>query len=77
MVTTIKNSSKLNSTDKLNVKPFLLNTETEIQPSFFEILFTESDKRYRYGFEIDNDKIHSEWLYILNENSKKEVFVFC
>jgi AAA15 family ATPase/GTPase len=76
MVTTIKNSSKLNSTDKLNVKPFLLNTETEIQPSFFEILFTESDKRYRYGFEIDNDKIHSEWLYILNENSKKEVLYF-
>jgi AAA15 family ATPase/GTPase len=76
MVTTIKNSSKLNSTDKLNAKPFLLNTETENNPSFFEILFTESDKRYRYGFEIDNEKIHSEWLYILNQNSKKEILFF-
>lgn len=76
MVETIKNSSRLNSTDKLKVKPFLLNTETENQPSFFEILFTDSNKRYRYGFEIDNDKIHSEWLYILNENSKKEVLYF-
>lgn len=76
MVTTIKNSSKLNSTDKLNAKPFLLNTETENQPSFFEILFTESDKRYRYGFEIDNDKIHSEWLYILSGKSNKEILYF-
>ncbi|MDI5886307.1 AAA family ATPase [Flavobacterium yafengii] len=76
MITTIKESSKLNSTDKLKVKPFLLNTETENQPSFFEILFVDSNKRYRYGFELDNDKIHSEWFYVLSENSKKEIPYF-
>ena len=81
MVTTIKNSSKLNSTDKLNVKSFLLNTETENQPSFFEIIFVvsnvfEIEKRYRYGFEIDEYKIHSEWLYVLDGNSKKEEVYF-
>jgi AAA15 family ATPase/GTPase len=76
MVSTIKNSSKLNSTDKLKGQPFLLNTETEKEPSFFEILFLESNKRYRYGFEIDNNKIHSEWLYILEEKSKKENLYF-
>lgn len=81
MVTTVRNSSKLNSTDKLNAKPFLLSTETENQPSFFEIIFTvsnvlEIDKRYRYGFEIDNEKIHSEWLYVLTGKSKKEEVYF-
>lgn len=76
MLETIKNSSKLNSTDNLNVKPFLLCTETEQQPSFFEILFIDSEKRYRYGFELDNDKIHSEWLFVLEANSKKEVPYF-
>lgn len=76
MVETIKNSSKLNSTDKLNAKPFLLNTETENEPSFFEVLFIDSGNRYRYGFELDNDKIHSEWLYVLGGNSKKEVLYF-
>lgn len=76
MISTIKESSKLNSTDKLKVKPFLLNTETLNKPSFFEILFTDSNKRYRYGFEIDNDKIVSEWLYVLNENSRKEELYF-
>ena len=76
MLETIKNSSKLNSTDNLNVKPFLLCTETEQKPSFFEILFIDSEKRYRYGFELDNDKIHSEWLFVLEANSKKEVPYF-
>jgi hypothetical protein len=59
----------------------LLNTETENSPSFFEIIFVvsnvlEVDKRYRYGFEIDNDKIHSEWLYVLSGKSKKEEVYF-
>lgn len=76
VIETVKNSSKLNSTDKLDVKPFLLSTETEKKPSFFEILFIDSENRYRYGFELDNEKVHSEWLYILGNNSKKEVLYF-
>ena len=76
MVTTIKDSSKLNSSDKLNIKPFLLNIETENEPSFFEILFIEEGNRYRYGFELDNNKIHNEWFYVLNVNSKKEALYF-
>lgn len=76
MVTTIRNSSKLNSTDKLNVKPFLLSEETENKPSFFEALFLNDGIRYRYGFEIDNNKIHNEWLYILKNEAKKEVLYF-
>lgn len=76
MVDTVKNSSKLNSTDKLSVKPFLLNDKTENLPSHFEILFTKFGNRYRYGFELDNEKIHEEWLYILAPNSKKEILYF-
>lgn len=76
MVDTVKSSSKLNSTDKLSAKPFLLNDKTENLPSHFEILFTKFGNRYRYGFELDNEKIHEEWLYILTPNSKKETLYF-
>ncbi len=76
MVTTVKNSSKLNSTDKLSNKPFLLSTETENKPSFFEILILKDNQRFRYGFELDNEKVNSEWLYILEEKSKKEDLYF-
>lgn len=76
MVTTIKNSSKLNSTDKLNAKPFLLNIKTQSKPSFFEVLYLNLGKRYRYGFEVDNEKVIDEWLYVLEVDSKKENLYF-
>jgi uncharacterized protein len=76
MAKTVRNSSKLNSTDKLNLKQFLLNTKTQKNPSFFEVLFIKFGYRYRYGFELDNEKIHTEWFYILNKDSKKEVLLF-
>ena len=43
--------------------PFILNTETENGPSYFQIIFSLDNKIYRYGFEIDKNKIHAEWLY--------------
>lgn len=76
MQDTIMNSSKLNSTDKLDVTPFLLAKENSSLPSYFEILLLIWDNYYRYGFELDNDKIHSEWLYIVPQNTKKEQALF-
>ena len=76
MQDTIMNSSKLNSTDKLNVSPFLLAEESKSHPSFFEILLFNQKDRYRYGFELDNNKIHSEWLYIISNGSKKDQPLF-
>ena len=72
---TILHSSKLNSTDKLNVLPFLLSKDTS-SPSFFEILISNEAEYYRYGFELDNSKIHTEWLFKAPVNTKKEEVLF-
>ena len=45
------------------VKPFRLNTATEAAPSFFEAIFLQEGKRYRYGFEATQEAIVSEWLF--------------
>jgi AAA15 family ATPase/GTPase len=45
------------------IEAFRLSTETENEPSFFQIIFWEENVKYRYGFELDDKKIHSEWLY--------------
>lgn len=45
------------------VDPFKLSTETENEPSFFQLIFWIEDTRYRYGFELDDEKIYAEWLY--------------
>ncbi|MDR1405631.1 MAG: ATP-binding protein [Prevotellaceae bacterium] len=69
----IINSAKLNSTDKINVTPFLLNTETEKQPSYFEIIFLTEDIRYRYGFEVSSEKVYYEWLYKKGVKGKEQL----
>ena len=53
---------------------FLLSTETENKPSFFQLSFIMNEVLYRYGFEATRDEIISEWLF--GSPGKKEVFFF-
>ena len=60
----IANSSKdTQINEKIPVDSFKLSTETEHKPSYFEVHFIHDKTLYRYGFEADMDKIHSEWLF--------------
>lgn len=63
------------STSSLDVIPFLLNTETEKKPSFFEVLFEISGIRYRYGFEVTDRDVVAEWLYESKKNAEKLLFI--
>lgn len=49
--------------DTIDVEPFELNSHTENQPSLFEITFVSNKIRYRYGFRLDNNIVHDEWLF--------------
>lgn len=62
-----------NSERKFPLEKFALNTKTEQDPSFFEITFIQKNTKYRYGFEIDYDKIIAEWLF---HTTSKEVYLF-
>nr|MCU0445480.1 ATP-binding protein [Microscillaceae bacterium] len=53
---------------------FKLSTETQHQPSYFEVIFIYHNIQYRYGFEIDSQKIHSEWLYHKPKTKEVELF---
>ncbi len=59
----------------LNVTPFLLNTENGQKPSFFEVLFLLDGLRYRYGFEVDNISVKSEWLFEAKKQTEKPLFI--
>ena len=52
--------------------PFRLDTESYKKDSFFECIFILNDIQYRYGFEINVDRITSEWLY---QKKQREVLV--
>ncbi len=45
------------------IESFKLSTETENEPTFFQIIFWHENTKYRYGFEADDKNITAEWLY--------------
>lgn len=68
-------SAEKSSVSTNDITPFLLNTATEKEPSFFEILFLINGIRYRYGFEIDKLKVYGEWLFELKGKKEKPMFL--
>lgn len=43
--------------------PFLLDTDSAAEPSFFEVDLDIGGTRYTYGFEIDDEHVVAEWLH--------------
>lgn len=65
----------IQSVDKLPHDPFKLNTSTKEASSSFEIVFFIDETKYRYGFELDNSTVYSEWLYA-DEKGKEAKFFY-
>jgi uncharacterized protein len=59
----VNSSKETQSTDEINVEPFRLSTVTEGQPSYFELAFLMNGRKYRYGFEVTQERVISEWLF--------------
>lgn len=71
----IKNSSKDSQVDEhIDIEPFRLSTETLNKPSHFELEVVFDGAKYRYGFEVDTQIVHKEWLYFSTKN--KEYLLF-
>lgn len=41
-----------------------------------QMIFICNGERYRYGFEVGQNKVLTEWLYVLLEGSTKESYCF-
>ncbi len=51
------------SVNQIEIEPFRLNSAMQNKPTFFESTFILRQTKYRYGFEIHNQQVISEWLY--------------
>lgn len=67
------NSSK--DEGKIKVTNFKLSSETENKPSLFEIIFIHESIRYRYGFQVDEEKVVREWLFYVPIRKETQLFV--
>ena len=71
----ILNSSKETQvSDAIDIEAFRLSTQTEKEPSFFEIVFLLEDKTFRYGFEVNAREVVSEWLFQADDSEEKMLF---
>ncbi|MCP9493488.1 MAG: ATP-binding protein [Pyrinomonadaceae bacterium MAG19_C2-C3] len=70
----LNSSRETQAKDSIPVEPFRLSTETENAPSFFEVIFLLEGKKYRYGFEADGERVHSEWLFHTPANKEAKLF---
>jgi hypothetical protein len=53
---------------------FKLDSSSEFKPHYFEAEFVLDHILYRYGFECDNKKVFSEWLYAERDGKESELF---
>jgi AAA15 family ATPase/GTPase len=58
-----------------HMAPFFLSTETFDKPVFMQLVFRCEGVRYRYGFQADKEKIHSEWLYATPGKREQSFFI--
>lgn len=42
--------------------PFRLSSKAAASPSEFEVVFVDEGVRYEYGFSVDAERVHEEWL---------------
>lgn len=52
------------STDRLKINTFKLSTESEDDTSAFDICFIYNNKKFKYGFEYDENIVYSEYLFV-------------
>ncbi len=67
----IKDETILNK----KVEKFEFHTDSDNEPTFFQIVVLAAENvMYRYGFEVKDNQIHTEWLFATPKN--REVYLF-
>lgn len=59
----LNSATRLQAGELTDVQRFLLNKNAQQIPPYFQIIFLVGNIRYRYGFELDEHRVVSEWLY--------------
>ncbi|MGL4632301.1 MAG: AAA family ATPase [Leadbetterella sp.] len=71
---TLMSSKDTQKGDQISIEPFRLNAKSITQGSEFEIVFFLKNNIYRYGFEVEKNKVVAEWLYHKTKTKENELF---
>ena len=60
----------------LSLLHYRFDVESTKEPISMQMIFICNGERYRYGFEVSQNKVLTEWLFVLLEGSTKESYCF-
>lgn len=63
--------NKSKKKNHINVRNFAFNEVSKSKPTEFEVFFIYKNIEYQYGYKLDKEKIHEEWLYMRTKKGKK------
>jgi len=72
----LTSSQTVSSEERINVEPFLLDDKSDKEPSTFEVIFILENDRFRYGFQLDSEKVVNEWLFCAFDGKARESQLF-
>lgn len=61
---------------RLSALYYRFDTNSVNEPISMQMIFMCDGERFRYGFEVDKNKVITEWLYVLHKGSTKESYCF-
>ena len=71
----VQGSSKDTQVDEpIATDTFRLSKAKESEPSFFQVVFRVGVTQYRYGFEVNAERIVAEWLFSVPRTKEAKLF---
>ena len=70
----ITSASRMQQGDKFDLQPFRLNSQSQKQPTSFEVIFFQNQIRYEYGVVLDRNRVYEEWLIAFPEEDEQNWF---
>ncbi len=70
----LKSSNESFKGQEIDVQAFKLNSESATLGTELEIIFIHNSIQYRYGFEVDQNKVIAEWLFYKPKTKETELF---
>lgn len=70
----INSSKESQKGEAIKIEPFRLDQSSKNEPTEFEVIFIHNKVLFRYGFEVTNERIISEWLFYKPKTKEVELF---
>ncbi|KAF0115999.1 MAG: RloA protein [Rhodobacteraceae bacterium] len=72
----VRDSFRRDAGKGIPTEPFLYHSEWREKPSEFEVVFVHRDTLYQYGFAVDRERVHDEWLFARPKSTGRERTLF-